>query len=388
MRTLGVVTTSRADWGIYRPLLQAIQNHDDLALHLIVAGMHLSAEHGFTLRQIEEEGYKVGDKVECLHSSDTPEGISASMGLAVAGFARSLAVRRPDILVLLGDRFEMFGAACASAPMKIPLAHLHGGELTQGAVDDQFRHAMTKLSHLHFVSTEEYAKRVIQMGEEPWRVTVCGALSLDNLENIKLMGQADLEFELELSLNPAPLLVTYHPETLSRLEPKEQVGQLFSALEEIGRPVIFTLPNADAGGRELIQLINQFAKKHNWASIRDNLGSRRYFSLMSSAAAMVGNSSSGIIEAPSFGLPVVNLGDRQNGRARAANVIDVANEKRALLQAIQKVLRPGFKESLREMANPYYQGGAADLIVERLSREDLDQRLMIKRFYDLKAGQA
>lgn len=389
MRIIGLVTTSRADWGIYRSLLKAIQRHEDLALHLIVAGMHLSPEHGLTVRHIEEEGFSIGDRVECLPASDDPAGVALAMGQGVAGFAKSLSQNRPDILVVLGDRYEMFAAACAAAPQKIPLAHIHGGELTQGALDDQFRHAMTKLSHLHFTATEGYAKRVIQMGEEPWRVTVCGALSLDNLDDIPLLDKAQLASELEFDLSQAPLLVTYHPETLSEVPPADQVQEVLAALDHLRHPVVFTMPNTDAGGMEIAQLIRAFASERPWASIRDNLGSKRYFSLMNHAAAMVGNSSSGIIEAASFGLPVVNIGDRQKGRVKAANVIEAGLEKNSVAQAIQMALETSCKPSSpQKTINPYYRGGAAAAMLERLAAVELDQRLLVKEFHDMKAGRS
>lgn len=383
MRTIGVVTTSRADWGIYRPLLKAIQSHEDLALHLIVSGMHLSPEHGLTVRQIEEEGFAIGDRVECLLSSDTAEGVSASMGLAVMGFARSLAQKRPDILVVLGDRFEMFAAACAAAPLRLPVAHLYGGELTLGAVDDMFRHAMTKLSHLHFVATEEYGRRVMQMGEEPWRVTVCGALSLDNMDEIPLLDKTKLESELGLDLSQAPLLVTYHPETLSEVSPTDQVGELLAALDQLRHPVVFTMPNADAGGREIAGLIKAFTTERPWANIRDNLGSQRYFSLMKQSAAMVGNSSSGVIEAASFGLPVVNIGDRQKGRARPANVKDVELQRTQICDAVRRALKAEEKPKPRKTANPYYQGGAAQKVISGLAGVELTRKITTKVFHDV-----
>lgn len=382
MRTIGVVTTSRADWGIYRPLLKAIQSHEDLALHLIVSGMHLSPEHGSTVRQIEEEGFPIGDRVESLLSSDTAEGVSASMGLAVMGYARSLAKQRPDILVVLGDRFEMFAAACAAAPFRLPIAHIHGGELTLGALDDMFRHAMTKLSHLHLVTTEEYGKRAIQMGEEPWRVTVCGALSLDNMADIPLMDKAELESELDLDLTQPPLLVTYHPETLSEVSPADQVKEVLAALDQLRHPVVFTMPNADAGGREIAELIKAFSSERPWASIRDNLGSQRYFSLMKQSAAMVGNSSSGIIEAASFGLPVVNIGGRQKGRVKAANIIKVDLDREKITHGIMQALEPGFAEPLANLPNPYFKGGAARLAVDVLAKTELGQGLLLKGFND------
>lgn len=385
MKTIGVVTTSRADWGIYRPLLKAIQSHDDLALHLIVAGMHLSPEHGLTVRQIEEEGFSVGDRVECLLSSDTAEGVSASMGLAVMGFARSLAKQRPDILVVLGDRFEMFAAACAAAPFRVPLAHIHGGELTLGAIDDMFRHAMTKLSHLHFVATEQYGARVIQMGEEPWRVTVCGALSLDNLAEISLMDRDELEVELGLDLTQAPLLVTYHPETLSEVSPADQVKEVLAALDQLRHPVVFTMPNADAGGHEIAKLIEAFTTEQPWACIRDNLGSQRYFSLMKHSAAMVGNSSSGIIEAAQFHTPVVNIGNRQNGRIRPANILDVGYVQDEITASIRRVMQPAFRQSLSNVTNPYFKQKAGNTIALHLKKIKLDNNLATKKFNDLSA---
>jgi UDP-hydrolysing UDP-N-acetyl-D-glucosamine 2-epimerase len=383
MRTIGVVTTSRADWGIYRPLLQAIAAEPELSLKLVVAGMHLAPEFGLTVREIQAEGWAVAERVECLLSSDSPQGVAMSLGLAVMGYAQALARLAPDILVVLGDRFEMFAAAAAAAPLGIPLAHIHGGELTLGAIDDAQRHAITKLSHLHFTATPAYARRVMQMGEEPWRVTVCGAPSLDNLAALDLLDAPALEARLGLSLTPPPLLVTFHPVTLEPGQAKAQMTELLAALQDAGRPAVFTLPNADAGGRALARLVEDFAARHPWAALRDNLGSLVYFSLMRQAAAMVGNSSSGIIEAASLGLPVVNIGSRQAGRERAANVIDVECARGAISAGIARACQPGWKEALAGMANPYYQGGAAKLIVARLREAELGQGLTKKRFHDV-----
>jgi len=383
MRTIGVVTVARSDYGHYLPLLRRINETDGLRLHLIAAGSHLSPEFGSTVELIEADGFEVADRVEMLRASDTPLGIARSIGLGVTGFAESFARVRPDILVLLGDRFEMHAAALAALPFKIPVAHIHGGEITRGAIDDSLRHSMTKLSHVHFVATEEYARRVIQLGEEPWRVLVTGGIGLDNVRSIAPMDRAELEAAVGLSLDEPTLLVTFHPVTLEFEEVEWQTGELLSALGTAGLPVVFTAPNADTGGRSVRTLIEAFVQSTPRSILVENLGTRAFFSMMSVAAAMVGNSSSGIIEAPSFGLPVVNIGARQEGRARAANVIDVGNGREEILDGIRRALDPSFRESLRGMANPYDAGGAAELIVERLASIDLDRALITKRFHDL-----
>ncbi|MFH1058080.1 MAG: UDP-N-acetylglucosamine 2-epimerase [Pseudomonadota bacterium] len=383
MRRIALVTTGRADWGIYRPLLTAMAADPELELQLVVAGMHLAPEFGLTVRAVEAEGWPIAARVECLLSSDTPAGAATSLGLAVMGYGQALARLAPDLLVVLGDRFEMFAAAAAAAPLRLPVAHLYGGELTLGAMDDALRHAITKLGHLHFVATADYARRVIQMGEEPWRVTLCGALSLDNLAQLDLPGRAELEADLALRLEPAPLLVTYHPETLAAQEPAAQMAEVLAALAEFRRPSIFTLPNADPGGRGLAAMVQEFCAANPWAQVRDNLGTRRYFGLMRLAAAMVGNSSSGIIEAPSLGLPVVNIGGRQDGRTRASNVIDVACRRGAIAAGIARACRLGWKEALAGLPSPYNQGReAAGLIVAGLKTPRTRAELLRKGFND------
>lgn len=382
-RTIGVVTVGRSDYGIYLPLLRKIQADPDLRLCLIVAGMHLSPEFGLTVKAIEEDGFQIAERVEMLLSSDTPEAIAKSMGLGTIGFAQAYGRFRPDILIVLGDRFEMHAAALAALPFKIPVAHIHGGELTQGAFDDALRHSITKLSHLHFVSTEEYARRVIQMGEEPSRVAVAGALSLDNLHSVKLLSLHELEAKYGLRLKRPLLLVTYHPVTLEYEQTEWQVEELLAALEICAMPVVFTMPNADTNGRLIEKKIMDFVRTHSSAQYVANLGVQGYFSLMSLAAAMVGNSSSGIIEAPSLGLPVVNIGSRQQGRVRAANVIDVGYDRDEIKRGIEKAVGAGFRASLRGLSNPYGDGHAADLIVSRLRTVALDDRLMVKRFVNV-----
>jgi UDP-hydrolysing UDP-N-acetyl-D-glucosamine 2-epimerase len=383
MRTIGVVTVGRSDYGIYLPLLRRIREDGDLNLHLVVSGMHLSPQYGLTLKQIEADGFGIGDRVEMLLSSDTPEAVSKSLGLGVIGFSQSFARLRPDILVVLGDRFEMFAAALSALPFKIPLAHIHGGELTEGATDDALRHGMTKLSHLHFVSTEEYAERVVQLGEEPWRVVVSGAPGLDNLKWISLMKKRDLESKFGLCLDPAPLLVTYHPVTLEVDGTEWQVGELLAALKQCAMPAVFTMPNADTGNQVISRMIRKFVHTHPSSRWVDNLGTVAYFSLMSRCSAMVGNSSSGLVESPSFRLPVVNVGTRQRGRLRARNVIDVGYGREEVSKAIRKAVSPEFRNVLKGLVNPYGTGHAAEKIVEVLKKTELNETLLLKRFHDV-----
>ncbi len=383
MRTVGVITVARSDYGIYLPLLRAIQNDPDLQLHLIVSGMHLSPEFGLTVEMIEADGFEIGDRVEMLLSSDTPEGTVKSMGLGIIGFAQLFARFRPDILFVLGDRFEMYMAALAALPFNIPIAHIHGGEITEGAIDDALRHSMTKLSHLHFVSTEIYAQRVIQLGEEPWRVTVSGALSLDNLQTINLLNIDQLNTHYGLSLNQPPLLVTFHPVTLEPEQTEWQMSELLATLKDYAIPIVFTMPNADSGSRIIIHKIKTFIQTHPLAQMVNNLGTQGYFSMMAIALAMVGNSSSGIIEAASFGLPVVNIGIRQQGRIRGVNVIDVDYQRSSIIKGLQKAIDPQFRDSLRDMTNPYGIGQSAKTIVERVKQISLDSKLTVKRFHNL-----
>lgn len=382
MRTIGVVTVSRSDYGIYFPILQKIQASPDLRLHLIVGGMHLSPEFGLTVKAIEADGFEVGERVEMLLSSDTPEAIAKSMGLGTIGFAQVYTRFRPDILLVLGDRFEMHAAALAALPFKIPVAHIHGGELTEGAIDNALRHSMTKLSHLHFVSTEEYARRVIQMGEEPWRVIISGAPTLDNLHSFKPLSRDDLEDLIGMSLDPPPLLVTYHPVTLEYEAAEWQVKELLEALWIVSKPVVFTMSNADTSGRITADKIREFVREGSSTKLVLNMGMQAYFSIMKHAAAMVGNSSSGIIEAPSFELPVVNIGTRQCGRMRAKNVIDVGYHRHEVVSGIQKAMSQEFKAALRGMHNPYGEGHASEVILNHLRSIDLDDQLFFKRFVD------
>ncbi len=383
MRTIGVVTGDRADYGVCLPILRRIHGDPSLELRLYVTGSHLVPGLGRTIAMIEADGFPIAERIEMLVASDTPEGITKSMGLGVLGFAQAFGRQRPDLLLLVADRFEVHAAAMAAVPFKIPMAHLHGGELTAGAMDDVLRHSITKLSHLHFVSTETYARRVIQMGEEPWRVVVSGALSLDNLKALARLSPEELHGRTGVRLEPPPLVVTYHPATLEHEEASWQIGELLHALEPVDRPIVFTRTNADTGRQVIWEAIETFVRRHSNAQIVEHLGTQAYFSLMACAAAMVGNSSSGIIEAPSFELPAVNIGTRQDGRVRAENVIDVGSHRADIARGIAQALAPAFRACLRGLQNPHRHGDAAEIIVGRLKDITLDARLIRKRFIDL-----
>lgn len=383
-RVIGVVTGARSDFGIYLPLLQAIRSSNRFSLRLYATGMHLSRTHGMTVRQIEDSGFSVDARIPCLSRDDTPLGMANAMAKATAGFAGLFGRERPDILIVLGDRFEMHAATVAAVPFRIPLAHIHGGELTYGALDDSFRHSMTKLSHLHFVSTADYGRRVRQMGEESWRVTVCGALSLDQVKTIPLFSKTELESKFGLSLDVPPILVTYHPVTQEYDRMERNVRDFMAALRERSEPVVFTMPNADPGGMKVRAAIHPFLKARPDARAVESMGTRGYFSLMSMAKVMVGNSSSGILEAASFRLPVVNVGSRQEGRMRGKNVIDVGDTVVEIRDGIRKVASASFRRSIEKVKNPYDQGGAALKIVDVLARVKLDRALLCKRFTDAK----
>lgn len=383
MRTIGVVTTARADYGIYRPVLRRIQHDADLRLSLLVCGMHLSRDFGFTVDEIVADGFPIDERIDMLEPSDAPEGIARSIGRGVMGFAEVFTRRRPDLLLVLGDRFEMFAAATAALPFGIPIGHLHGGEATEGLIDEAIRHSLTKMSHLHFVSTERYRARVIQLGEEPWRVVVSGAPSLDNLATFSPLSAQELSARIGLPLDPPPLIVTFHPVTLEFEDTGAHIAALAGALRDAGRPVVFTYPNADTRGRVIIDAIDDYVRSQGNAVAVASLGTAAYFSLMRHAAAMIGNSSSGIIEAASFGLPVVNIGTRQRGRAHGANVIDVECSRRAIAAAIAHVTEPEFREQARTTVNLYGDGSAAEGIVSAIKSVPLDRELTLKRFHDI-----
>ena len=384
MRAIGVVTVARSDYGIYLPVLREIQRSPDLALSLIVSGMHLSPEFGLTVQEIERDGFEIHERVNMLLPTDAPEGVSKSIARGIDGFAEVYARKQPDILLVLGDRFEMLASVVAALPFNIPVAHIQGGESTQGAIDEAIRHSITKMAHLHFASTDMHAQRVIQMGEEPWRVTVSGAPALDNLNAMRFLEAPEIEELYGLDLSEPPLVVTYHPVTLEYEHTEAQLRELLSAIGEAELPVIFTYANADTRGARINEMLRGFVAEHDRIQLVPNLGIRAYFSLLSHSAAMVGNSSSGIIEAPSFKLPVVNVGNRQQGRTRALNVIDVDCSRDAILAGVRRALSVEFRASLENMENPYGDGHAAERIVQRLREVELGKELLMKRFYDMR----
>jgi UDP-hydrolysing UDP-N-acetyl-D-glucosamine 2-epimerase len=361
--------------------LRRIQKDPDLELRLIVGGMHLSPEFGLSARAIVQDGFEISDRIEMLLSSDTPEGIAKSIGLGTIGFAQSFSRCRPDILLVLGDRFEVLAAVAAALPFNIPVGHIHGGESTEGSIDEAIRHSVTKMSHLHFVATEFYGQRVIQMGEEPWRISVSGAPSLDNLHDVTLLPKNKLGAGYDLNLERPFLLVTFHPVTLEHQETKSHLQELLDALDELDASVIFTYPNADTGSRSIIEMIQEFVRQNEYCQMAVNLGTQGYFSLMSHADAMVGNSSSGIIEAASLKVPVVNIGERQRGRLHGKNVIDVPCAQKEIREGVFKALTPEFRTSLSDLENLYGDGHAAQRIVEVLKETPMDQQLLMKRFY-------
>ena len=381
-----MVTVGRSDFGLYTPVLRAIAADPELQLQLIVGGAHLTPESGWTVNAVAEAGFEIADRVDMTLAADTPEAVAIAMGLGTMGFARSYARLKPDILLVLGDRYEMHAAAVAAVPMRIPIAHIHGGEITEGAIDDVFRHAITKYAHLHFVAMEEYARRVVQMGEEPWRVTVSGGPALDNLHNETLLEREQLSAKLAMDLDKPTLLVTYHPVTLEYDDTERQVTNLLAALERCEHQVVLTYPNADTYGQRILPMIREFCDRCPRAKAFANLGTVVYFGLMNHAAAMVGNSSSGICEAASFRLPVVDVGNRQRGRHRAQNVVHTGYEVDEILDGIRRATAPEFRQGLVDLVNPYGDGHAAERIVERLKEVALDERLLAKRFWSAELG--
>jgi len=387
-RKICVVTGSRAEYGLLYWLMKEIQDDSALELQVIVTGMHLSPEFGLTWKQVERDGFIIHRKVEMLLSSDTPVGISKSIGLGVIGFADALEYLQPDLLVVLGDRFEIFAACQAAMVHRIPIAHIHGGEITEGAVDDAIRHAITKMSHLHFTATESYRQRVIQLGEQPQRVFNAGAPGLDNIFRLQLLDKPQLEQAIGFKLGKRNLLVTFHPVTLENATAASQFGNLLKALDCFDDShIIFTLPNADADGRVIIGMIEQYRQRfpERIASFV-SLGSLRYLSALKYMDAVVGNSSSGLIEAPAFKIGTINIGDRQKGRLCADSVIHCEPEVDAIVQAFNRLFSEKFQESLKTVENPYGNSGASAEIKELLKSQSLDG-LLKKSFYDLGNGE-
>lgn len=383
MRTIMAVTVGPSDWGIFRPVLQHIRNDPQLELRLVAGGAHLSDAEGDTLGAIRRDGFEIDDTVDMLLKSDSSLSTTKGMGLGMIGFAEVFERQRPDILLVLGDRFEMTVAALAAVPFGIPIAHIHGGEVTFGAIDDAFRHTITKCSHLHFASTQQHADRIIQLGEEPWRVHVSGAPSMDNLRLISLLSRQELAESLQMDLSEDPLLVTFHPVTLQQDETSEQIQEFVAALAGLRVPMVITRPNADPRHRFITDCLEAFASSRENVRLMGSLGTQRYFSLMTYGCAMVGNSSSGIIEAGFFGLPVVNVGLRQAGRPRSQNVVDVPCRRQAIRDGISQACSSAFRDLAKQTKSIYGDGTASEKITTHLREVTLDDRLLMKQFYDL-----
>ena len=370
-----MVTTSRADYShLYWPLRE-LAEHPDVDLGVFVVGPHLAPAFGETVRQIELDGFPIQARVECLLHSDTDTGMAKTIGVAILGLADALTAWRPDLLLLIADRYEMLAPASVALALRIPIAHIEGGEVSQGAIDDQVRNALTKLAHIHFTSTETARHRVIAMGEEPWRVHRAGAPSLDHLRRSQLLKRHELEARLCLQITSPSLLVAWHPVTILR-DTNSEAEAFFDALAETTGQLIFVYPNTDAGSIALIERTRALASTRPETHVFISLDAVTYWSLMGHVNAMVGNSSSGIMEAASFGLPVVNVGMRQQGRERAPNVIDVAASRKEILQGIQQALNPDWSASLAGMENPYGNGTAAETIARVLATVALDGILM------------
>jgi len=383
-RKICVVTGARAEFGLLRWLMEAINTHPELTLQVIATGMHLSPEFGSTYEEIEVSGFGIDAKVEMLLSSDTNTAVTKSMGLGVIGFADAYELLAPDMLVVLGDRFEIFAATSAAMIAGIPVAHLHGGESTEGAFDEAIRHSITKMSHLHFVAADEYRMRVIQLGEHPNRVFNVGGMGVDAIKRIKMLSREELERSLDLSFGEKSLLVTFHPVTLEGgASSVAQMRELLVALESLGNTtLIFTMPNADTGGRELGILIRQFVEKHPCAKVYTSLGQLRYLSCLAQVDGVVGNSSSGILETPSFKIGTVNIGDRQKGRLKADSVIDTEPKSRSILAALKTLYSTKFQANLTTVINPYDNGESSETIVKLLAEYPLDN-ICKKQFYNL-----
>jgi len=382
-RRVCVITGSRAEYGLLRWVMDGIQKSSALELQIIATGMHLAPEFGLTYREIEKDGFHINQKVEMLLSSDTPVGLAKSTGLGLIGFADALEQLKSDLIVVLGDRFEILSAVAAAMFARIPVAHLHGGESTEGAFDESIRHSLTKMSHLHFVATEEYRKRVIQLGESPERVFYVGAPGIDNIKKLTLLDRPSLEESLGFRLGSKNLLITFHPVTLEKATSVSQMGELLAALARLENThLIFTMPNADTDGRELFALLEDFVRNHSNARVYTSLGQIRYLSCIREVDGIIGNSSSGIIEAPSFRKGVVNIGDRQRGRVRAGNVIDCEPDRESIGEAIQELYSSVFQSSLKSVRSPYGDGGASEKVVRILQEYPLES-ILKKAFHNL-----
>ncbi|PHO11967.1 UDP-N-acetylglucosamine 2-epimerase (hydrolyzing) [Malaciobacter marinus] len=383
-RKICVVTGTRAEYGLLYWLMKEIELDSELELQLIVTGMHLSPEFGLTYKEIEKE-FKIGKKIEMLLSSDTSIGISKSMGLAQISFSEAYEELKSDIIVVLGDRYEIFSAVSAAMIARIPIAHLHGGEATEGLIDEPIRHSISKMSQLHFTASEEYKNRVIQLGEQPKRVFNVGGMGIENIKRLKLLNKEEFEKSIEFKLNKKNILVTFHPVTLESSTAKDQFQQLLDAIDELeDTNIIFTKANSDTDGRVINQMIDEYVANNSHKSVGfTSLGQLRYLSALQFVDAMVGNSSSGLAETPSFKIGTINIGDRQKGRIKVDSVIDCMPTKSSIKEAFDKLYSSEFQEILKDVKNPYGNGCASKKIVEVLKTVEIDD-ILKKSFFDIR----
>ena len=383
MRKICVITGSRAEYGLLKWVIDGINKNNNMELILLAAGMHLSPEFGLTINEIKDDGYHITDEVEMLLSSDTSSSICKSVGLGLIGFSEKLKIYQPDIVVLLGDRYEVFSAAVASLISCIPIAHIHGGETTEGAIDEALRHSITKMSHFHFVASEVYKKRVIQLGEDPRRVFNVGGLGIDNIRKINFLSRSEIEQKLNLKFGIKNLLITFHPETLDAFSNRSKTTELLSALKLFKDiTLIFTMPNADTNGRIIGDLIKRFCDTRENAYYYKSLGQKNYFSCLNYCDGVLGNSSSGILEVPTFKKGTINIGDRQQGRLRANSVIDCEPNKEEIINAINKLYLKEFNRKIKNVSNPYGKEGTNEAIVGILGEVNLEN-IIKKRFNDV-----
>lgn len=385
MFNIHVLTATRAEYGLLRPLIFRLMEECELQVSAVVTGMHLSEEFGMTYHQIEEDGIDIAAKIPILLSSDSASSVSKAMGLAMIGFADFFEQNRPDCLVVLGDRFETLAVCCAAFNAQIPIVHLHGGEKTEGAMDEAYRHAISKLSFLHFTSTEEYRRRVIQLGESPERVFNTGALGVENAKKLTLMSLHELEESLNFSLSSPYAVMTFHPTTLEEDAARKQCQELLDAMDHCSNlRYLCTKANADAGGRVINQMLEQYAQIHENTILVDSLGTVRYLTAVKHAAVVLGNSSSGLLEVPSFGVPTVNIGDRQRGRMQAESVINCEPKKEAIISAIEKALTPETQAGAKHAHNPYEGVDTSREMVQHIKEMLTGPRDLKKHFFDLK----
>lgn len=388
MKKICIVTGTRAEYGLLKPVIDKVYKLEALELQLVVTGMHLSTEFGQTYKEIEEDGYPITAKIEMLLSSDTCVGITKSMGLALIGFAEYFEIYKPDIMIILGDRYEALAASVSAMIARVPIAHIHGGELTEGLIDEAIRHSITKMSHLHFTTTDEYRNRVIQLGEQPHNVYNVGALGVENIKSVQLMTKPELEASIQFSIETPTIMITYHPVTLENTSSEDSARQFANILEIIDKhkelKVIFTKANSDTYGRIINQMIDDFVIRNNERCIAFmSLGQVRYFSVLQFCDAVMGNSSSGIIEVPSFGIPTIDIGNRQKGRACADSVIHCSNDIEDIEKALNKAMSVEFREHARQQRNPYEGVNTSEKILEIIETALTKGVDIKKKFYDI-----